>query len=442
MTDKIEIATVAITLKHPFWASLLFDKMEVKLDTRMPVAATDGKTIFLNPDNMETRTNGQVVFIMAHEIGHAMFRHCPRFKYFKEMGFEGQPFDQMLANIAADYVINAMLKECGVGEVPPDALLLPKYNGNMAWTEVYRDLLQNKPPPPKGQPGKGQGGGGGGSSQPQQPNQGNPQQQQPGSGKGNQPGSAPSAQDYADRGLPVPLDEHLDPIDADASNQTHSEEGWQLAIAAAANAAKAQGKLPAMLERFVDQLLEPQKPWQELLRASISARIGRDERTWRRPRRRSLVESNVYLPGMTGSGSGVLAVFVDTSGSIGQIEFDTFCGELQSILTDAKPEACHILFGDARVHSHVLLDEWGDARDAFKKARGGGGTDFRPFWVWLDEQKVVPDTAVLLTDTYGSYPDASPFPLIVCSTEAEANSRAPEFPHKMIHVELKHRRAA
>lgn len=451
MSDKVEIATVAITLKHPFWASLLFDKMKVEMTQRVPIAATNGSKIFLNPDNMATRSNGEVVFIVCHEIGHAMLRHMERFAYFAEHGFEGAPFNRLVANVSADYIINALLKDCGVGSMPKDALWDRKYTGDMAWTEVYRDLMSNLlPPPPKGgqkqpgnQKGSGQDDGEEGSSE---QDDGDNEQDQPGGGGGKpkpgdkpgkgQPGSGPTKGDYQQQGLPTPLDEHLDPDPEVEGDPAHSDEGWELAVAAAVNAEKSRGDLPGTLSRLVDSMLNPKQPWQELLRAAISRKIGRDERTWRRPRRRSLVQSNIYLPGMTGHGSGTLAVFVDTSGSISQPEFNVFCAELQGILTDAKPERIHVLFGDARVQSHVELEEWDEAREAFKHSKGGGGTRFEPFWGWIDKHDVVPDTAVIFTDTYGSWPKESPFPLIVCSTTNEEGATRPEFEHKFIFSEI------
>lgn len=450
MSDKVEVATVAITLKHPFWASLLFDKMKVQMDRRTPVAATNGSRIFLNPDNMVTRSNGEVVFIMCHEIAHAMLRHMERFAHFEAHGFEGAPFNRMVANVAADYVINALLKDCGVGTMPKDALWDSKYTGDMPWTEVYRDLMsQLPPPPPKKKPGEGKGGGdseqnegGGGDEGEDEDEQDQPEGQgrsksqskdKPGKGE---PGSGPTSGDYEQQGLPKPMDEHLDPDPETEKDPAHSDEGWELAVAAAANAEKSRGDLPGSLARLVDNILNPRQPWQELLRAAISRKIGRDERTWRRPRRRSLVSSNIYLPGMTGHGSGTLAVFVDTSGSIGQDEFDVFCAELQGILTDAKPERVYVLFGDARVQSHVELEEWDEAREAFKHSKGGGGTRFEPFWHWLDKERIQPDTAVIFTDTYGSWPRETTFPLIVCSTTNEDSAMRPDFEHKFIFSDI------
>lgn len=436
MSDKVEVATVALTLKHPFWASLLFDKMVVEMDHRIPVAATDGATIYLNPDNMEKRSNGEVVFIMAHEIGHAMFRHMARFAHFKKMGFEGQPFNHKVANVAADYIINALLKECGVGTMPSDALWDAKYTGDMPWTDVYRDIMKNRPtpppPPPPGEDDEEDEEGDGPCEEGEEGEEGDEGRKGKGKGKGKQP----TAEDYAKEGLPEPLDQHLDPEDGAGNDPAQSDESWELAVAAAANAQKSRGDLPGSLSRLVEKLLNPQQPWQELLRSAITQKIGRDMRTWRRPRRRSLVESNIYLPGMTGMGSGTLAVMVDTSGSISQPEFDTFCGELQNILEDARPERVHVLFGDTRVCSTVELEQWDDAREAFTKSKGGGGTSFRPFWDWLNKEGIEPDTAVLFTDTYGSWPAETTFPLIVCSTVPEGQASRPPFEHRFVFSDI------
>jgi predicted metal-dependent peptidase len=49
---------------------------------------------------------------------------------------------------------------------------------------------------------------------------------------------------------------------------------------------------------------------------------------------------------------------------------------------------------------------------------GGGGTDFRPCFRWLEEQGITPQTLVFLTDLCGTFPsDVPPYPVLWASTD-------------------------
>jgi predicted metal-dependent peptidase len=44
---------------------------------------------------------------------------------------------------------------------------------------------------------------------------------------------------------------------------------------------------------------------------------------------------------------------------------------------------------------------------------GGGGTDFRPCFHWLEERGITPQTLVFLTDLCGTFPsDVPPYPVL------------------------------
>ena len=235
------------------------------------------------------------------------------------------------------------------------------------------------------------------------------------------------------------MDEHFFGKAPSDNPMADDQTSWEQAVASAAQAQKSRGELPAALERLVREILEPEAPWQDLLRHSVMNRIGHDERTWSRSRRRSLVQQGIYLPGMTGKGSGVLVYCGDTSGSMSDREHAKGLGELQSILCDAKPEVCHVLYGDAKVHTHTIMEQDDDVQRLVKEnaLRGGGGTSFIPFFDWCTEKGVTPDTLVLFTDSYGSFPSEHPgYPVIVCSTtpKEDAEHYLPDWAHVFIHV--------
>jgi hypothetical protein len=48
---------------------------------------------------------------------------------------------------------------------------------------------------------------------------------------------------------------------------------------------------------------------------------------------------------------------------------------------------------------------------------GGGGTDFRPCFRWLEERGITPQTLLFLTDLWGTFPgDVPPYPVLWAST--------------------------
>jgi predicted metal-dependent peptidase len=69
------------------------------------------------------------------------------------------------------------------------------------------------------------------------------------------------------------------------------------------------------------------------------------------------------------------------------------------------------------VYTLSLFEELGDL-----KFTGGGGTDFRPVFKYIEEHKCNPTLLIFLTDMYGSFPDKEPtYPVVwVSTTEKKA----------------------
>ncbi len=71
-----------------------------------------------------------------------------------------------------------------------------------------------------------------------------------------------------------------------------------------------------------------------------------------------------------------------------------------------------MIYCDSRI-AHI--DEFGPGDDLQFAAHGGGGTDFRPPFEWLEENQIVPRALVYLTDGYGPFPEQEPnFPTLWC----------------------------
>ena len=166
MSDSPQFTEVktAMLLHVPFFASILLDMMHIKIgkfDNVFPpgmqhTAATDGKNIWFDEDFFNKLKLPERVFVLCHEIGHAMWLHMARGKHYFDCGFEGEDFNRGRWNRAGDYVINDMLVKAQVGKMPPYALLDKKYTAEMMVDDVYRDLKDD----PNDQDGEGAGEGG------------------------------------------------------------------------------------------------------------------------------------------------------------------------------------------------------------------------------------------------------------------------------------------
>lgn len=339
----------------------------------VPIAATDGVNLMINPDTFFKYSLGERIFIVAHEIMHCVWAHCETMHGYQKAGKisypdgKSLPFDSQQWNIATDLVINDLLINSQVGVFNKDWLhdtSVATFTDSAA--DVYRKIYD-----PKGGNGKG------GKGQPLK-GTGFDQLQQPGSGSGK---------------------------DAAQAAQARDETKWKTEVAAGLASAKAQGKLPAGLERVFGEILEPAVSWQDLIRAFFARKVGGGAFDWLRPDRRFMVR-DIFTPARSGHGCGTVAVAIDTSGSIGQPELDRFFGELRGIIEEARPQRVLVMWCDARVHK---VDEIFDTADiGGLKPHGGGGTDFRPVFDWLANNNVVPDALVYLTDGLGSFPDRAP----------------------------------
>jgi predicted metal-dependent peptidase len=217
-----------------------------------------------------------------------------------------------------------------------------------------------------------------------------------------------------------------------------SEVEWKRAVKTAGDAAKAMGKMPAGLERFVEELLKPKIPWTEKLRYAFTKAVGRDASDWNKLNRRRYITQGVIMPSYKGFGCGVVVFVVDTSGSMSQMEIAQGLSECDKILTDCNPEFVYLIGCDARVDTVHELGS-GDTlagQPELCRLGGGGGTSFIPPFEWLEEHGIRPDCLVYFTDMGGSFPQAGDvdFPVIWCATTDYRPSH--DIPGEIIEVDL------
>lgn len=85
-----------ILMKNGFYGLLLMH-MGFALDSEIPTACTDGRKIYFCPKFINELSDGELDFVLMHEILHVALRHCLR---------TGDR-DPQLFNIACDIVVNS-----------------------------------------------------------------------------------------------------------------------------------------------------------------------------------------------------------------------------------------------------------------------------------------------------------------------------------------------
>ena len=103
-------------------------------------------------------------------------------------------------------------------------------------------------------------------------------------------------------------------------------------------------------------------------------------------------------------------IAVDTSGSIGTEELEQFAGEISAIAEEAQPEAIHVVYCDALVQSS---QEFRPSEQIRLEPKGGGGTDFRPVFTWVEQNELNPVCLIYLTDLCcHSFPEPPNYPVL------------------------------
>lgn len=404
-TKNIELrltrARTHLLLNHPFFGTLA---LRLKLESGShPTMATDGKKIVYNPSFVASLTEAELEGTVAHEVMHCCLgHHCRR---------GGR--DPELWNRATDYAINPILLANGL-TLPQGVLVDPSFR-NLSAEEIYARLVRSGAgscASPQSQAAAGgaaapsNGGVGGGGSQ------GLGDDPQPENQQANRAdnGSHPTGSQGAN---PSGIGEVWDATDDTGTPASHAElsrqqHEWSIAADQAMQSAKACGHEPASVARPLSESRESKQDWRAILRDFIAASAPSDYR-WSPPNRRHIA-SGFYLPSVEKRGIGKIVLAVDTSGSIGTRELEQFAGEITALTEETQPEATHVVYCDATVQS---TQEFGPSERIQLEPKGGGGTDFRPVFDWVEANQLSPACLIYLTDLCcHSFPEAPNYPVL------------------------------
>jgi predicted metal-dependent peptidase len=395
---KLAAARTRLILDKPFLGALVLRLPMIPADKAWcPTTATDARSFYYNADYVDALSLPETQFILAHEALHCALSHFARRQHRLKHKWD----------LACDFAINPLLVDDGL-KPPPNSLLVDAYRG-MTAEEIYpliEDSDQSQTLDQHVYDGDDGGGSGGDQSSPPQqesrPERGHdttdegkgarPEPGRDGRGGGAGSDSRTEGTSAADRPQPLSPDER----------ETLSVQ-WQQRLAGAAQQALQAGRLSGAMARLIDHLLQPQLPWRMVLARFFTA-AARDDFSYMRPSRR---EGTAILPSLRSSQVNVV-VAVDTSGSIKPAELDEFVSEVNSLKGQVRARVT-LLACDERLADGApwVYEPWEDLVLPASLG-GGGGTDFRPVFDWVDRQDRAPELLLYFTDADGSFPERSP----------------------------------
>src|ERR1700733_5964141 len=126
---RIQKARTSLIRDHPFFGSLLF-RLKGRESRSVQTMATDGVSLFYNPDFVETLNEATLAGTLAHEVMHPALHHHVR--------RSGR--DPKLWNQACDYAINPLLVDAGLSL--PDGVLIDDRFRGMSSEQIY-NLLES-----------------------------------------------------------------------------------------------------------------------------------------------------------------------------------------------------------------------------------------------------------------------------------------------------------
>jgi predicted metal-dependent peptidase len=293
--------------------------------------------VIYNPQFVLECTADEVKAVAIHEIMHVALLHPLR--------LNGRNPEK--ANIAMDYAINLLIKDCGY-QLPQGALINEQFRG-MSWEQIY-NLIPDPPDNPR-------------------------------RGTGNQDGP------YSKGDVIAP--------DLSKEDASKLEEEIKVNVAQSEQTAKAAGCMPGPLQKQIADAREPEEDYRYLFDKFMAPIFPKDY-TWQRPSRRFMAQ-DMYLPSIMKDGVGKLVVGLDTSGSVSKNVLNQFLGLINHFLVRVKPEATHVLYCDHDVYKHEVF-KVGSEMDLsdFKVQRGG--TRFSPVFAYAQENSIKPKAYVYLTD--------------------------------------------
>jgi predicted metal-dependent peptidase len=406
----------------------------------VPYGATDGERLLLNRKGLNKLANkpngaGLIAFLLVHEALHALLGHGWRLAKMPDMH---------TANVAADYIINAMIanrnREIGKEVFPliDGVLLNEELSGNNSTEQLYRILSKpqqnqeiNPKPPQQQDDTNNDTNNDNNEDSNQDDSEDNEQESSEDSNTSDPDSGGDSAtdtdeldsggdlSDFVGTGTPDTFEPEAEEDESKQEVIDRIEEANDTLFIADEIDRRQQGGGGMAANRLQAQRTSSSLSWPDMLREWLTKR---SRNGWDAPFNNPIYQTTgLICAGRRTRNAGEVVLVIDTSGSIGQRTYDRFLSEAQAVLDDLKPDKLHLLSVSHVVADAVTLDV-GDTVPT--KLKGGGGTRFKPAFDWVAKHTYDVDVMVYLTDGYSDdlndITDVE-FPLLWLSTGERAH---------------------
>jgi predicted metal-dependent peptidase len=361
-TDTLLIkAKSKLTLEHPYFG-MLASRLKHESSEKVRAYASNGVRFLYNPEFMSQRTIEEVMFILTNCVMHHVLSHQQR-----RLNRRGS-----LWQLATDYAINTMLHNNGL-RIPQGANFNEEY-ADMYAEEIYERLKEE--------------------------HYGHIDDAFDDENVTPNENLVPNASPSGDMDEEAGAFSNLENIEDDLDPETESQ--WQYAASVTQELAQRKSAMPSGLNRLSKKVKANSIDWRFELYNAINRHM-RNNYAFMPPNKKH-IHRGFILPSLT-SDTLSLCVAVDTSGSINDELLGSFMEEFKSIMQNFPAVQIELLIADARVHAHYTF-QGGEKMDF--PLKGGGGTDYRPVFDYIDAHLPMNTMLLYFTDGDGWFPKFPP----------------------------------
>ena len=341
-----------LIMKYPYFG-MLASRLKHESNESVRAYASNGVRFLYNPDFIQRRNIDELMFILTNCVMHHVLAHQQR-----KLNRHGS-----LWQLATDYAINNLLRKNGLA-IPNGANFNEEY-ADMFAEEIYEILKNNFFDDTNGA----------------FDDENNGDENAPKEKKSN---------DFA----------NLENIEAELDPTSESE--WDYAASVSKELALKKSVMPSGFERLAKKMKTNDVDWRFELYNAINRHM-RNNYAFMPPNKKHLYRG-FCLPSLT-SDALSLCVAVDTSGSINDELLGAFMEEFKNIMQSFPAVKIELIIADAKVHAHYTF-QGGEKMDFALK--GGGGTDYRPVFDYVEANLPMNTMLLYFTDGDGWFPKYPP----------------------------------
>jgi len=372
--EKIQKAKARLMLEQPYFGTIA-SSLKLEENNELLTFLSDGEALRYNSEYIDRLNVSEVEFVMANGAMHAVLKHQDR----------SSGRTKWLWQTATDYVVNSMLVKNGM-QLPEYANYEHKFDGMYA-EEVYQMLRDEMMNDELGM-----------EEQIEQIMEGDDVHNENITMQQENVESPDATETKQDQNSKDKEESSSSPSpDMDKLAEEMKEQFEQIF-----QKLNRQGTLPQDLQFVVPEYFSHKVDWREFLYGYIAS-YAKSTYSFVPPNMKYLYRG-IYLPSLS-SDLLRIVIGIDTSGSIDESLLKDFLGEINSIMQSYPNYEIDVITADAKIQSHKVFLP---GENLEYEVSGGGGTDFRPVFEYIDQQINYPTLLLYFTDGMGTFPETEP----------------------------------